>query len=124
MKQAGILRHLLVIVGDFSLNAMSTFFLSLLALIACCILIVGWQLRFRQRLGLLLGYDPSVTRNKKGLARWSGTTMLVVGPLLELCVAAAVKTGFVLLASLAYVAVICIGLIVLALGATQYSNLN
>jgi hypothetical protein len=105
-------------------SAMSTFFLSVLALIACLILILGWQLRFRHRLELLAGYRPEATRNKKGLARWSGTTLLVVGPLLELCVAAAVKTGFVLLASLAYVAVICIGLIVLALGATQYSNWN
>lgn len=107
---------------------MNTFFLmfllGFLALIACLLLVVGWQLRYRQRLGLLLGYNPQVTRNKKGLARWSGTTMLVVGPLLEICVIAAIKTGFVLLASLAYVAVFCIGLIVLALGATQYSNLN
>jgi hypothetical protein len=107
---------------------MSTFLsillLCILALIACLLLVVGWQLRYRQRLELLVGYNPKVTRNKKGLARWSGTTLLVVGPLLELCVAAAIKTGFVLLASLAYVAVICIGLIVLALGATQYSNLN
>lgn len=107
---------------------MSTFLaivlLSVLALIACLLLIAGWQLRFRQRLEWLLGYDPRLTRNKKGLARWSGTTLLVVGPLLELCVAAAIKTGFILLASLAYVAVICVGLIVLALGATQFSNLN
>lgn len=107
---------------------MSTFLpivvLSILAIIACLLLVVGWQLRFRQRLELLLGYNPKVTRNKKGLAHWSGTTLLVVGPLLELCVAAAVKTGFVLLASLAYIAVICVGLIVIALGATQFSNLN
>ncbi|EMR02071.1 DUF3784 domain-containing protein [Cesiribacter andamanensis] len=103
---------------------MSTFLLFLLALVACLILYIGWQLRFRYRLELLAGYNPTVTRNKKGLARWSGTTLLVIGPLLELCVAAAIKTGFVLLASLAYVAVICIGLIVLALGATQYSNWN
>lgn len=103
---------------------MSKFFLTLLASGACLILYMGWQLRFRHRLEFLAGYDPRVTRNKKGLARFSGTTLLVVGPLLELCVAAAVKTGFVLLASLAYVAVICVGLIVLALGASQYSNWN
>lgn len=107
---------------------MSTFLpyilLGILALSAGMLLVVGWQLRFRHRLDWLLGYDPRVTRNKKGLARWAGTTMLVVGPLLELCVAAAIKTGFILFASLAYVAVVCIGLIVLALGTTQFSNLN
>jgi hypothetical protein len=103
---------------------MSMILLILLACAACAILVIGWLLRYRQRLELLAGYNPKVTHNKKGLAYWAGNTFMGMAPFQGICVLLALKTGLVLVGCLAYIAVSCIGMIVLALGATQYSNLN
>ncbi len=103
---------------------MITFFLILLALAAATVLYIGWQLRFRQKLELLAGYSPQVTHNKKGLAHWAGYTFLGLAPLQWCCVLLALKTGLFLIGCLAYLGVSCVALLVLALGATQYSNLN
>lgn len=103
---------------------MSILLLILLGLAACTVLYIGWQLRFRQRLELLAGYNPEVTINKKGLAHWAGNTFLGIAPLQWCCVLLSLKSGLLLLGFLAYIGVSCIGLLVLALGATQFSKLN
>ncbi|AHM61700.1 hypothetical protein D770_17240 [Flammeovirgaceae bacterium 311] len=103
---------------------MSIFLLLMLACAALAFLVMGWLLRYRQRLELMAGYNPKVTINKKGLARWAGNTYMGMAPLQVVCVLLALKTGLLLVGCLAYIAVSCIGMIVLALGATQYSNLN
>lgn len=108
----------------FSLTIMSTFFLVMLALAAATVLYIGWQLRFRQKLELLAGYNPQITHDKKGLAHWAGYTFLGLAPLQWGCVLLALKTGLFLIGCLAYVGVSCIALLVLALGAAQYSKLD
>lgn len=103
---------------------MSILLLLVLAVATCSLLYIGCQLRFKQRLELLAGYNPKVTHNKWGLAHWAGNTFLGLAPLQWGCLVVAFKTGFLLLGCLAYVGVSCIALIVLALGATQFSKLN
>ena len=84
---------------------------------------VGWQLRANNRLEWLLGYSPTAVRDRSGLARWAGGVLFVLA-LIEIVSAAGLWVWPVLLAGLICAALHCLGLIVLALGATQYSKME
>jgi uncharacterized protein DUF3784 len=45
------------------------------------LLVLGYLIRYRKRLGLIAGYDPARVRDPEGLARWFGSWVLALGAL-------------------------------------------
>lgn len=82
----------------------------------------GYMVRFRRKLELLVLYDARATADKKGLARWAGSMLLVIAFVQAACGVAGWLTGQVVLAGLAFVALTLLFTIILALGTAEYSK--
>lgn len=101
---------------------MHTAILTFLMLAGGFTFLCGWLLKFRNRLGVLALYDPKATRDKKGLARWAGSNLMILAILQLFCGLAGIVAGHVLWAGLGFISITLFITIILALGTTKYSK--
>ena len=93
-----------------------------LILLACLTFLCGSMVRYRRKLELLVLYDAKATADKKGLARWAGSMLMVIAIVQAGCGVAGFLTGQVVLTGLAFVALTLFFTIILALGTAEYSK--
>lgn len=101
---------------------MSTAILGFFILAGGLSFLCGCMVRFRRKLEFLALYDPRATRDKKGLARWAGNNLMVMGCLQIACGVAGLVAGQLIWAGLAFVACTILITIILALGTAEYSK--
>ena len=91
-------------------------------LVSCLVLWAGFIVRYRQRLELLVVYDAEATTDKPGLARWAGINLMVMAFLQAVCGIAGFITGQTIWSALAFAAGTLLVIIIMALGAADYSK--
>ncbi len=91
-------------------------------LVGCLTFLCGCMVRFRRKLELLALYDANATADKKGLARWAGSMLMVIAIVQAGCGVAGLLTGKVVWTVLTFVALTLFFTIILALGTAEYSK--
>lgn len=103
---------------------MPTFIPFFFILVGCFTFLCGCMVRFRRKLELLALYDAEVTTDKKGLARWAGSILMVIAIIQAGCGIAGLLVGNLVWTGLAFVGFSLFLTIVLALGTAEYSKHN
>ena len=97
-----------------------TFFI----LTGCLTFLCGWLVGYHRKLELLALYDAEATKDKKGLARWAGSNLMVMACLQLVCGLAGLLSGIVVWPVLGFIALTLFNTIILALGTAEYSKRN
>jgi hypothetical protein len=61
----------------------------------------GYQIRYKNRLNLIAGYEPNRVKDKEGLGAWVGNGLMALGVIQAIC-GLLVIAGFVNLAAIAF----------------------
>ena len=101
---------------------MPTFIPFFFILVGCLTFLCGCMVRFRRKLELLALYDAEATTDKKGLARWAGSMLMVIAIIQACCGIAGLWLGNLVWTGIAFVGFSLFFTIVLALGTGEYSK--